>query len=61
MDVILSGLRLVPINRWTVPLYCSRWIVITLASLSHFTFWQAEGINVILISMMFINIYKMRI
>jgi hypothetical protein len=35
MNVILSGLRPVPINRWTVLPYCSRWIVITLASLSH--------------------------
>jgi hypothetical protein len=35
MDVILSGLRPVPINRWTITSYCSRWIVITLASFSH--------------------------
>ena len=37
MNVILFRLRLVPINRWTVTPYCSRWIVIALApfSLSH--------------------------
>jgi hypothetical protein len=33
MNVISSGLRPMPINRWTVAPYCSRWIVI---SLSHF-------------------------
>jgi hypothetical protein len=26
MSVILHGLRLVPINRWTVLSYCSRWL-----------------------------------
>ena len=26
MNVILHGLRLVPINRWTVLPYCSRWL-----------------------------------
>jgi hypothetical protein len=26
MGVILHGLHLVPINRWTVLLYCSRWL-----------------------------------
>jgi hypothetical protein len=34
MDVISSGLRPVPINRWTVPLYCSCCIVITPAPLT---------------------------
>jgi hypothetical protein len=34
MDVILSKLRLVPINRWTVPMYCLCCIVIAPASLT---------------------------
>jgi hypothetical protein len=34
MNVILPGLRLMPINRKTVTSYCSRCIVITLASLT---------------------------
>jgi hypothetical protein len=32
MNVILTGLRPVPINRWTVTPYCSRWLVFTRAS-----------------------------
>ena len=36
MKVISSRLRPVPINRWAVTPYCSRWIVITLASLPLF-------------------------
>jgi hypothetical protein len=36
MNVILPRLRPAPINRWTVTPYCSRCIVITLASLSRF-------------------------
>jgi hypothetical protein len=36
MNVISHRLRPVPINRWTVPPYCSRWLVITHASRSHF-------------------------
>jgi hypothetical protein len=44
MDVISSELRPVPINRSTVPLYCSRWIVISLSRhLCILTFWQTEG------------------
>jgi hypothetical protein len=35
MNVILSGLRPVSINRWTVTLYSSRGIVIILTSFSH--------------------------
>jgi hypothetical protein len=35
-NVILSGLRPVPINRWTVTPYYSRWLVIILASLPLF-------------------------
>jgi hypothetical protein len=36
MNVILLMLHPVPINRWTITLYCSRWLVITSASLSLF-------------------------
>jgi hypothetical protein len=32
INVILHRLRPVPINRWTVPSYCSRWLVLTRAS-----------------------------
>jgi hypothetical protein len=32
INVILHRLRLVPINRWTVPPYCSRWLVFIRAS-----------------------------
>jgi hypothetical protein len=53
MNVILLGLHAVPINRWTVTLYYSRWIVI---ALSRFTFEQAKGINVIWILWIFIYI-----
>jgi hypothetical protein len=35
MNVILSGFRPVPINRWTLTPYCSCWIVISLASFLH--------------------------
>jgi hypothetical protein len=33
MIVILHRLRPVPINRWTVPPYCSRWLVLICATL----------------------------
>jgi hypothetical protein len=36
MNVILPRLRTMPINRWTVTPYCSRWLVITRTSLSDF-------------------------
>jgi hypothetical protein len=35
-DVISHRLRPVSINRWTVPSYCSRWLVITRASRLYF-------------------------
>ena len=48
MDVISHGLRPVPINRWTVLPYCSRWLGIRF---SHhactFTFRQSEGTFII--------------
>jgi hypothetical protein len=34
MNVILSRLRPMPINRWTVTMYCSRYIVIAPVSLT---------------------------
>ena len=48
INVILHGLRPVPINRWTVLPYCSRWLGIRF---SHhactFTFRQSEGTLII--------------
>jgi hypothetical protein len=48
INVILHGLRPVPINRWTVLPYCSRWLGIRF---SHhactFTFHQSEGTFII--------------
>jgi hypothetical protein len=44
MGVILHGLRPVPINRWTMFPYCSRWLGICFCiTLVLFTFPQAEG------------------
>jgi hypothetical protein len=48
INVILRGLRPLPINRWTVLPYCSRWLGI--CSSHHtctFTFRQSEGTFVI--------------
>jgi hypothetical protein len=42
MDVILHGLCPVPINRWTVPLYCSRWLVLIFASRLYFHFLSSQ-------------------
>jgi hypothetical protein len=48
MTVISHRLRPVPINRWTVPTYCSRWLRPAFASrLYPFIFWQAKGTFVI--------------
>ena len=48
MDVILHGLCPVPINRWTVPPYCSRWLGIRfLHHARTFIFRQTEGTFVI--------------
>ena len=48
MGVILHGLRPVPINRWTVLPYCSRWLGICFCvTLVFFIFLQAEGTLVI--------------
>jgi hypothetical protein len=48
MTVISHRLCPAPINRWTVPPYCSCWLVPAFVScLCFFAFWQAEGIFVI--------------
>jgi hypothetical protein len=48
MGVILHGLHPVPINRWTVLLYCSRWLdILLLRHACTFAFFQAEGTLVI--------------
>jgi hypothetical protein len=47
MTVISHRLCLVPINRWIVPSYCSRWRVLARASYLYFTFCQVEGTFVI--------------
>jgi hypothetical protein len=55
MDVILPGLHLMPINRWTIPPYCSCWIVFTL---SHPCLWASRRYQCN-ISTVDINIYIM--
>jgi hypothetical protein len=48
MNVILHGLRSLPINRWTVLPYCSRWLGIRfLHHACTLTFRQAEGTFII--------------
>jgi hypothetical protein len=48
INVILHGLRPAPINRWTVLLYCSRWLGIRfLHHACTFTFHQSEGTFII--------------
>jgi hypothetical protein len=48
INVILHGLRPVPINRWTVLPYCSRWLSIRLPHHAcTFTFRQSEGTFII--------------
>ena len=48
MNVILHGLRPLPINRWTVPPYCSRWLGIRfLHHACTLTFRQTEGTFII--------------
>ena len=48
INVILHGLRPVPINRWTVLLYCSRWLGIRFShNACTFTFRQSEGTYII--------------
>jgi hypothetical protein len=44
MTIISHRLRPVPINRWTVPLYCSRGLILAFASHLYFlAFYQVEG------------------
>jgi hypothetical protein len=61
MDVILSGLRPVTINRWTVPrtVHAELYSLLCYARLS--TFCKAEGTIVIWILLMSIHVYKVRI
>ena len=48
INVILHGLRPLPINRWTVLPYCSRWLGIRfLHHACTFTFCQTEGTFII--------------
>jgi hypothetical protein len=48
MNLILHGLRPLPINRWTVLSYCSRWLGIRfLHHACTFTFRQTEGTFII--------------
>ena len=48
LDVILHGLRPVPINRWTILPYCSRWLAICFCvTLVFFIFLQDKGTLVI--------------
>jgi hypothetical protein len=48
MNVILHGLRPLTINRWTVLLYCSRWLGIRfLHHTCTLTFHQTEGTSII--------------
>jgi hypothetical protein len=48
MNVILHGLRPMPINRWTVLLYCSRWLGIRfLHHACTLAFLQTKGTSII--------------
>jgi hypothetical protein len=47
INVILHGLRPVPINRWTVSPYCSRWLGIHFCATLVLSLIQAEGTFVI--------------
>jgi hypothetical protein len=54
INVILYGLCPVPINRWTIFLYCSCWLGIGI-TLVPFTFLQAEGTFVVVVYISKIN------
>jgi hypothetical protein len=55
MNVILHKLRPVPINRWTILLYCSRWLVFTRASLLDFCLLSNQRYKCNSILFMFIH------
>jgi hypothetical protein len=60
MNVISHRLRLVPINRWTVSLYCSRWPVFARASLLYFYLLSSRRYFCNSISFLFLHNNKMR-
>jgi hypothetical protein len=57
MNVILHRLRLVTINRWTVPPYCWRWLVLTRASRLHFCLLSSRRYKCNSILFLFIHDY----
>jgi hypothetical protein len=61
MNVILHRLRSVPINRWTVPSYCSRWLVITRASRLDFGLLSSRRYKCNSILFLFIHNNKIKI
>jgi hypothetical protein len=56
MNVNLHRLRPVPINRWTVPTYCSRWFVFTCASRLDFYLLPSRRYQCNSILFMFIHV-----
>ena len=60
MDVILHGLCPVPINRWTVPPYCSRWLVLIFVSRLYFHFLSSRRYKCNSILSLFIYDYIIR-
>jgi hypothetical protein len=57
INVILLRLRLVPINRWTVTLYCSHWLVIARSSLLDFCLLSSWRYKCNSILLMFVHDY----
>jgi hypothetical protein len=57
MNVISHRLRPVPINRWTVPPYCSRWLVLARASDLYFCFLSSQRYRCNSILLLFIHDY----
>jgi hypothetical protein len=60
MDVILHGVCPVPINRWTVPPYYSRWLVLIFASRLYFHFLSSRRYKCNSILSLFIYDYIIR-
>ena len=61
MNVIFPRLHPMPINRWTVTPYCSRWLVITRTSFSDFYLLSSRRYKCNLILSMFVHYYIMLI
>jgi hypothetical protein len=57
MNVNLHMLRPVPINRWTVPPYCSRWLVLARASRLYFHLLSGRRYKCNLMLFLFIHDY----